>query len=348
MRRFLLVLLLAPSCFAAPVESTLIANIPGRTSVNLSGSWRVIVDPFSNGESAGIFRDEKPRSKGDRIEYSFDASPVMSVPGDWNTQRDQLMFYEDTVWYRRLFTYQKRGDTRAFLYFGAVNYRASVYLNGQKVGEHEGGFTAFNFEVTSLLRDGENSLVVEVNDTRRSDGVPAMKFDWWNYGGITRDVTLVEVPAVFIQDYCIQLARGSQNEISGWAQLNGAQAGHKVDLEIPEAGVRQALTADAAGRAPIHVTAKLELWSPDHPKLYDVMLVTGQEKIHDQIGFRTIEVHGGKILLNGKPIFLRGISMHEEAPFRGGRAFSPEDPQTLLGWGERSGLQFRPLRALSA
>src|SRR5205823_12946735 len=98
----------------------------------------------------------------------------------------------------------------------------------------------------------------------------------------------------------------------------------------------------------IHVTAKLELWSPEQPKLYDVMIGTGEEKIHDQIGFRTIEVQGGKILLNGKPIFLRGISMHEEAPFRGGRAFSPEDAQTLLGWGEGSGLQFRSLRALSA
>src|SRR5512141_425255 len=149
MRRFLLLLILAPSCFAAPVESTLIANLPGRTSVNLNGSWRFLVDPFSNGESAGIFRGEKPRSKSDRIEYSFDASPVMNVPGDWNTQRDQLLFYEGTAWYRRLFKYQKRSGTRAFLYFGAVNYRASVYLNGQKAGEHEGGFTAFNFEVTS-------------------------------------------------------------------------------------------------------------------------------------------------------------------------------------------------------
>lgn len=340
MRRFLLVLILASSCFAGPVESTLIANIPGRTSVNLNGSWRFLVDPFSNGESAGIFRDEKPRSKGDRVEYSFDASPVMNVPGDWNTQHEQFMFYEGTVWYRRLFTYQKRSGVRSFLYFGAVNYRAGVYLNGQKAGEHEGGFTAFNVEVTSLLRDGENSLVVEVNDTRRSDGVPAMKFDWWNYGGITRDVMLVEVPSVFVQDYWIQLARGSQNEISGWVQLNGAQAGQKVNLEIPEAGVRQVLTADAAGRASIHVAAKLELWSPEHPKLYDVMVGVGEEKIHDQIGFRTIEVQGGKILLNGKPIFLRGISMHEEAPFRGGRAFSPEDAQTLLGWVKDLGCNF--------
>jgi beta-glucuronidase len=340
MRRFLLVLILASSCFAGPVESTLIANIPGRTSVNLNGSWRFLVDPFSNGESAGIFRDEKPRSKGDRVEYSFDASPVMNVPGDWNTQHEQFMFYEGTVWYRRLFTYQKRSGVRSFLYFGAVNYRAGVYLNGQKAGEHEGGFTAFNVEVTSLLRDGENSLVVEVNDTRRSDGVPAMKFDWWNYGGITRDVMLVEVPSVFVQDYWIQLARGSQNEISGWVQLNGAQAGQKVNLEIPEAGVRQVLTADAEGRASIHVAAKLELWSSEHPKLYDVMVGVGEEKIHDQIGFRTIEVQGGKILLNGKPIFLRGISMHEEAPFRGGRAFSPEDAQTLLGWVKDLGCNF--------
>jgi beta-glucuronidase len=340
MRRFLLVLLLAPSCFAAPVESTLIANIPGRTSVNLSGSWRIVVDPFSNGESAGIFRDEKPRSKSDRVEYSFDDSPVINVPGDWNTQRDQLRFYEGTVWYRRLFKYHKRSDARAFLYFGAINYRASVYLNGQKAAEHEGGFTAFNLEVTSLLQEGENSLVVEVNDTRRSDGVPAMKFDWWNYGGITRDVMLVEVPSVFVQDYWIQLARGSQTEISGWVQLNGAQAGQKVNLEIPEAGVRQVLTVDAAGRAPIHLTAKLELWSPEHPKLYDVTLGMAEEKIHDQIGFRTIEVQGGKIVLNGKPIFLRGISMHEEAPFRGGRAFSPEDAQTLLGWVKDMGCNF--------
>ena len=82
------------------------------------------------------------------------------------------------------------------------------------------------------------------------------------------------------------------------------------------------------------------MWSPEHPKLYDVTLGSGGEKIHDQIGFRTIEVQGGKILLNGKPIFLRGISMHEEAPFGGGRAFSPEDAQTLLGWVKDLGCNF--------
>jgi beta-glucuronidase len=170
--------------------------------------------------------------------------------------------------------------------------------------------------------------------------VPALKFDWWSYGGITRDVMLVEVPTVFVQDYSVQLARGSQNEIAGWVQLNGAQSPTKVAVEIPEAGIHDTVTTDAAGRASFHLTAKLELWSPAHPKLYDVVVRSGGDTIHDQIGFRTIEVQGANILLNGKPIFLRGISMHEEAPFRDGRAFSAEDAQILLGWAKELGCNF--------
>jgi beta-glucuronidase len=354
MKRCLVVLLLAGWVYAAAAPSaspastlpsstlppfTLIANVSGRTTVSLDGAWRAIVDPFDNGRS-GFFRDEKPRGKGDRVEYSFDASPVLNVPGDWNTQREQLMFYEGPVWYRREFNFHKRANERVFIYFGAVNYQAIVYLNGEKLGEHEGGFTAFNFEATSALRDGDNFMIVEVNNVRRADGVPALKFDWWNYGGITRDVMLIEEPTAFIQDYSVQLARGSQNEIAGWVQLNGASSPQKVSLEVPEAGVHETVSTDAEGRASFRFSAKLELWSPAHPKLYDVVLGHADEVIHDQIGFRTIEVKGANILLNGKPIFLRGINMHEEAPFREGRAFSPEDAQTLLGWVKELGCNF--------
>jgi beta-glucuronidase len=336
----LLVLLLAGWAYAAPAPSTLIANIPGRMTVNLNGAWEAIVDPFDNGKARGFFRNEKPQGKSDLVEYSFDASPVLNVPGDWNTQREPLMFYEGPVWYRREFHYQKRASTRVFVYFGAVNYQTAVYLNGEKLGEHEGGFTPFNFEATSSLRDGENFLIVEVINARRPDTVPASRFDWWNYGGITRDVSLVEVPGTFIQDYWVQLARGSQNEILGWVQLNGAQSAQKITLDIPEAGVHEAFTTDATGRANFHFTAKVKLWSPGDPKLYDVALTSGADSVRDQIGFRTIEVQGSRILLNGKPIFLRGISMHEEAPFRAGRAFSAEDAQTLLGWVKELGCNF--------
>src|SRR5580765_8242894 len=230
MRRCLLALLLGGFVYAAPAPSTLIANVPNRTTVSLNGAWRAIVDPFDDGKSAKFFLNQKPQSKSDRVEYSFDASPVLNVPGDWNTQRESLMFYEGPVWYRREFSYHKSEGTRVFVYFGAANYRAAVYLNGEKMGEHEGGFTPFDFEVTSSLRDGGNFLIVEVNNTRRSDGVPGMKFDWWSYGGITREVELVEVPEIFIQDYWVQLARGSQNENSGWVQLNGVKTSQKVTL----------------------------------------------------------------------------------------------------------------------
>jgi beta-glucuronidase len=339
--RFCWIPLLLASWAAAVVSpSNLITNIPGRATVSLDGAWHAIVDPYENGIGSGIFRDEKPKSKSDRVEYSFDLSPVLNVPGDWNTQRETLMFYEGPVWYRREFSYHKKTGTRVFVHFGAANCRAAAYLNGEKLGEHEGGFTPFNFELTSTLRDGGNFLVVEVNNARRADNVPALRFDWWNYGGITRDVDLVEVPETFIQDYWVQLSGGSQNEISGWVQLNGREQAEKLTLEIPEAHVRESLNSDASGRAQFRFTAKVELWSPEHPKLYDVILTSGSDTVRDQIGFRTIEVQGGKILLNGKPIFLRGISMHEEAPFRDGRAFSPEDAQTLLGWVKELGCNF--------
>src|SRR5271167_1702900 len=218
MKRFLILVVLAGlayavPAYAAPASSTLITNLPGRTTISLDGAWRAIVDPFENGASGAFYRNQIPKDKTERVEYSFDASPVLNVPGDWNTQREQLLFYEGPVWYRRVFNYRKRANTRVFVYFGAVNYRAAVFLNGEKLGEHEGGFTAFNFEVTNLLRDGENFLIVEANNMRRADGVPALKFDWWNYGGITRNVSLVELPETFIQDYFVQLTKGTRGEI---------------------------------------------------------------------------------------------------------------------------------------
>jgi len=318
----------------------LITNIPARTTINLNGAWPAIVDPYEQGINDAFFRNAKPKDKSDRIEYDFDTSAVLNVPGDWNTQREQLLFYEGPLWYRRTFHYQKQAGTRVFVYFGAANLQCRVYLNGEKISEHEGGYTPFDFEVTSQIRDGDNFLVVEVINKRRVDAVPALRFDWWNYGGLTRDVLLIEVPAVFIQDYFVQLAKGSQNEIAGWVQLNGAGSTQPVTLEIPEAGIRQEFKTDATGRATFRFPAKLDLWSPEHPKLYDVVLSSGTDKVRDQIGFRSVEVQGTKILLNGKPIFLRGISMHEEAPFRGGRAFSPEDAQTLLGWVKDLGCNF--------
>ena len=126
----------------------------------------------------------------------------IQVPGDWNTQKEKLFYYEGTVWYKKSFDFTKsKISNRVFLYFEAVNYQADVYLNGNKLGTHIGGFTPFNFEVTDIVKKENNFLVVKVDNKRKREGVPTFNTDWWNYGGITRDVKLVETPENFIQDY---------------------------------------------------------------------------------------------------------------------------------------------------
>jgi beta-glucuronidase len=336
---FLFLLITTGYCYAAD-PSPLINNVPKRTTISLNGSWHFIVDPYEIGLNARFYRNAKPKEKNDLIEYDFDKSDVLNVPGDWNTQKKDLLFYEGPVWYEKSFSYRKREHTRVFINFGAANYLTRVYLNGGALGEHEGGFTAFNFEITDKIHAGENFVVVEVNNARRRDAVPTLNTDWWNYGGLTRDVALIEEPETFIRDYVVQLAKGSSQEISGWVQLDGPGSTHPVTLEIPEAGIRNTVTADAGGRAEFHLPAKLELWSPGRPKLYEVTLSAGADKVRDDVGFRTIETHGTQILLNGKPVFLRGVSLHEEAPMRGGRAFNQQDAETLLGWAHELGCNF--------
>jgi beta-glucuronidase len=325
-----------------------IANPAGRHSMSLDGQWRIIVDPYETGyydyrlqpSNNGYFRNAKPKNPSDLVEYNFDASPALNVPGDWNTQREDLLFYEGTVWYKRSFDYEARPGARQILYFGAANYEAIVYLNGEKVGSHTGGFTPFAFEVTGRLKPKDNFVIVKVDNKRRRDGVPTVNTDWWNYGGLTRGVALLDVPETYIHDYFVQLKKGSAETVAGWVKLDGAKAQQKVTVAIPEAGASATVDTDANGYAEFTLPAKVALWSPEMPTLYNVTLAAETDTVRDRIGFRTIETKGTEILLNGKPVFLRGVSVHEEAPFRSGRAYSPEDARTLLGWAKEMGCNF--------
>ena len=342
MRRALLAaVLLAGICVHAESGApTAIGNVDSRTSIRLDGTWNTIIDPYETGLGSRFYENAKPKTKSDLIEYDFEHSPKLHVPGDWNTQRESLLFYEGPIWYQRNFSYHKRPGVRTFLYFGAANYFARIWVNGQKLGEHVGGFTPFDFDATDQVNDGDNSIVVEVDNTRHAEGVPALKTDFWNYGGLTRGVRLVEEPADFIQDYLIQLAKGKADIVEGWVQLAAAAGSGQVSIEIPEIHLKQSTQLDASGRAIFRFQVHVELWSPDHPKLYHVVISGGGDSVTDEIGFRTIETRGAQILLNGKPIFLRGISMHEEAPFRSGKAFSEDDDRTLLTWAKELGCNF--------
>ena len=326
----------------------LIQNAMGRNTVSLNGKWNYIIDPYETGYydyrymafdempnpgNGAFFLDKKSTDKTELIEYSFDASPTLWVPGDWNSQDDKLLYYEGTIWYRRLFDYKKSGsNNRVFVHFGAANYESDIYLNGKKLGKHNGGFTPFNYEITDLLKNEGNSLVVKVDNKRKREAVPTLNTDWWNYGGITRDVTLVEVPQTFILDYSVQLKKGTtNNEIIGFVQLSRSATQQPVKISIPELKVSTDIMTDASGKATFSIKQKkLERWSPENPKLYQVVISSNDDKVTDKIGFRTIETRGSDILLNGKSVFLRGICIHEENALRGGRAYSAQDAQMLL------------------
>ena len=321
-----------------------------RPAISLDGDWAAIVDPYFNGLFS-FHHEEKPNGwflnrkaqPGDTFptEYDFGKAPTLKVPADWNTQRESLLYYEGPIWYERDFTYQPKQHTRVFLHIGAANYKSWFWVNGQKVCEHEGGYTSFNCDVTAAVHAGSNFVVAAVDSTRHEDGVPTLQTDWWNYGGLTRSVSLIELPEAFIDQYDLHLSRTESNVIEGWVHVAGGHPGIKVEVEIPDLGVRTFSTLTESGRAPVLLTAPgLERWSPETPKLYKVIVTADHDTITDLVGFRTIEVRGTQILLNGKPIFLRGIAIHAEAPYRLGRANTDKDAETLLGWARELGCNF--------
>jgi beta-glucuronidase len=324
----LMAVLVASSNVAATADAnergeypTALINIDARDATDLSGKWHYIVDPLKTGVARAetrryaVFRDMAgPEKQTDFLEYNFDASPRMSIPGDWNGQDVSLTWYDGLVWFRRTLDLTELPDGRQLLHFGAANYKALVYVNGEKVGEHEGGFTPFEFDVTENLQVGRNSIVVGVDSEHDDQSVPSPVVDWKNYGGLTRPVHLVRVPDTYIRDYFVRMMSSEQVRVS--VSLDGpGVAGRTVRAEIPELGIAVTGKSDSSGMVSIDFpTPKgLRPWSPNSPTLYDVIVTAGDDEVTDRIGFRTLEVRGSDILLNGEPIFLRGVSIHEEA-----------------------------------
>jgi beta-glucuronidase len=339
--------LIRPVYAQQPLQ-TLLVGIDHRTVTSLNGRWHYLVDQSPgralytstgeiNDKSYGL--NEHPNIIGKHNqEYDFSTAPTLKVPGDWNTQVPELFNYEGVLWYQRDFDAQPKANARTFLHIGAANYRSHVWVNQKRVCDHEGGYTPFDCEVTGVLLQGSNFVVIAVDATRMVDGIPSVGIDWLNYGGLTRDVSLVTVPSAFIDDYDVHLAHGpsfipGKNEITGYVHVLNAPAGTAVTIDIPEAGARKTVSTNAEGNAQFSINAaKLTLWSPGNPKLYKVTLASGDDELTDDIGFRDIRVDGTRILLNGKPVFLQGANMHAEAPVRGGRANTDDDVNTIFGY----------------
>ncbi|MFZ0489990.1 MAG: glycoside hydrolase family 2 TIM barrel-domain containing protein [Salegentibacter sp.] len=348
-------LLIFLTVLPASAQENLIINTTNRKSISLNGTWHYIIDPYETGfydyryhekkedDESAYWNKKVLKDKSDWTEHGYADPYTIQVPGDWNSQDDVFKYYEGTVWYQRDFDAEEIGNNeRAFLYFGAANYEAHVYLNGKKLGMHKGGFTPFNFEIPKdLLKKKDNFLVVRVDNKRHPDEIPTVNTDWWNYGGITRDVKLLVMPQNFIQQYALHLDQGQdikkairkkKFDLSGSIKLNKPADGSEVSIEIPELKLKKNFTV-TGNSIDFHFQAKkIGLWSPENPKLYEVKFSFNDHVLKDKIGFRKIETSGKDILLNGEKIFLRGISIHEEIPQEIRRAKNKADAAQLFGW----------------
>lgn len=353
-RAIILALAVLPIAILYGQDNSLITNINARRTLDLNGRWQYIIDPYETGFYDYRYKERKesdpdaywnsdvPANKSVRKEHGFVEKYSLNVPGDWNSQADKFLYYEGTVWYKRDFNFKRTlVNSKLVLYFGAVNYRADVYLNGKKIGSHRGGFTAFDFQIPdSIVKDQHNSLVVKVDNKRYADEIPTLNTDWWNYGGITRDVKLVEMPdESAIQDYLIQLDPSVplSSQIKGWVKLVNALPGEKITIEIPALQLKKVFPASGNMTNINFVLPAFERWSPEKPTCYTVIVSSQRDRVQEKIGFRTIQTNDKQILLNGKPVFLRGISLHEEIPQQMRRAYSQQDAVQLLGWAKELG-----------
>ncbi|SEJ10917.1 beta-glucuronidase [Dyadobacter sp. SG02] len=293
-------------------------------AIPLHGEWWFLLDPAGLGISNQWYREGiAQEGRQDKV----------TVPHCFSVDR-RYEFYSGTAWYRKTFAWKRTTGKRIILHFDGAYYKTSVWLNGQKVGEHEGGYTPFHFDVTEQLKEGDNLLVVAVNnDTWKTNTIPGIKdkgdindgfVGWVNYGGITRPVYLTVEPEVYTENVKIEtlpdLAKGTA-VVKAKIRVRNASATPatpKIDLTVLQdkkpltlrwktnaasipAGQTAILETEAALTA-----AQVKLWDLDQPNLYELKTVVGTDTLASNFGIRKIEVSEAQILLNGKPLKVGG------------------------------------------
>ncbi len=307
-------------------------NVMGRERMSLNGSWAFIPDINDLGTSQKWFVETDHTATTKFVEVNFEGGKRLTVPGDWNSQHPELLYLESLMWYQHKFDFTDTNkNDRHFLYFGAVCSESVVYLNGELLGEHTGGYSPFQFEVTDKLREGSNTVTVRVDNRRTDVSIPGMVYDWWIYGGITHDVDIVTTPAIYIEDYWVRLDKGSMKRVVADVQLNGANVANKeVTVTLKGTKISKKVKTDKNGAGSVSFDADLDLWSPESPTLYDVVIESESDKVEDKIGFRCFEVRGTQLFLNGEVVFLKGVNLHQEIPHERRRSVNADDAEYLL------------------
>lgn len=280
-----------------------------RNRINLDGVW-------------GFLFDARDRQQPSEVAQAAEWREAV-VPMPWQVQFSDLHDTSGTAWYKRTFTLDALPTGAALLHFGAADYYTTAWLNGQETGQHEGGYLPFEWDVTRFLRQGENELIVRVVDPGQDSArwpeypfseVPHGKQSWYGpIGGIWQSVWLEYRPALHLQN--LRLTPDPRTgAIEVLAQTNGAPANSAaVQVRVLGPGGQEAAHGTMAANQPGKITldpASIQLWSPESPALYTVtaeIVVDGRvaDTLSSTCGFRTVEVRGKRIYLNGQPIYLR-------------------------------------------
>ena len=314
----------------------------GRETASLNGVWHYAADPYDTCLRQKWYLERYTDGQGRSlpVDFSFDGWETMELPACWNTFAERYLLYEGPMVFTRRFGADPSLPGRTLLRIGAASMLCRVFLNGRYTGMHRGGSTPFCFDVTEDLRE-DNRIVLCVDSTRRPEQVPAENTDWFNYGGVFRDIGLIRVPDVFIRSFRLGLVPdGCFDKLKLTVTASG-EADGECTAEIPALGIRETVPV-RAGRGEAVFSAKPRLWSPEDPYLYDVSLRMGEDRVRDRIGFREIRVRGREILLNGRPVYLKGITAHEDS-VSGGRVMTDAERTEVLLLAKELGCNFMRL-----
>ena len=294
-----------------------------RRRISMDGMWKFCLDEKAVGEKEG-WMDGIPGEEMIPVPASFQ---------DFYTEKD-IREYTGDFWYETDFFVPGEWEGREILLrFGAATHRASVYVNGILITEHEGGFLPFSADVTTVVRyDSYNKVVVKVNNELNCTNIPCGEtitlpngkkmskpyFDFFNYAGLQRSVYLLALPRESVVDFDLDYAiHGKNAEVSYQVRTNGE---HAVQLELLDA--EGSCVAQKDGKEGVLYVENARLWQVRNAYLYRlrIRIMDGEELIDEyeqEIGIRTVKVERTDILLNGEPVYLRGFGKHEDSDIVG-------------------------------
>jgi len=302
-----------------------------RQVTDLSGFWTLKPDPGNSGLK-------------EKWHLGFSDGMTVGVPGSWNEQLAEagLMNYVGKVWYQKQFyTPPAAAGQQNYIRFDAADFNARVWLNGEYLGEHRGGFLPFEFNVTGILSDDKENVLIVCNDNRldhdsipqglsdkdyhefgkeRELTYPPTVFDFFAYGGLSRHVRLFSRPEIALEQ--IKIFTHIKNR-AGQVELVLRYTGN-----IPEANVRitvhdsdhKVASAEVGLDQALHLSLDIPdciFWCPENPHLYRLHMALYEndrmiDEYHQDFGVREILINGDQLLLNGNPVFLRGFGKHED------------------------------------